>query len=656
MPSSVPQDEPGLRLTARVFGAGFGFLLVWTLGVHLATFLALPFERLYLVGAAALVGALCGALFPALSVFGDRGIALPEPYPAGGAASGGWLLSAVLVLFFLLTAGVQYKLSLFTPFWIACVLIAALALWVSAKGYLPEQFVMLPVAPARGPIGLTFVVCALALMAFYFLTAIPDADDTLFLNFATGARTLRGALFTQDTMLGLPGLSFIKSTYRLESIQLLAALISDLSGWPVLVAAHTAIPALICIWAASALTLVHALLFPRLLALTLGFHLLVLIALDGALQSYGYHGVARFFQGKGPFVTVLVPLIWTLSLLAMRQRGWLAVHLLAGLVVISVGMTANAVYAAPLTAALVALVHLFLGGKTRWRSFRLLEIVVYPAVLIAILLRVDPPGGSEFASPGTIGNALWSIVGSPPNMLLGLALMFGVACMPFWVPALRGATAYVLGLLVFVVNPFLWPAYGALTGNLNYRLFWAVPVPLIFAIVLGLVWSMRRGSLRLAVLVVLVLGVVGPGSLLHKTSFGFAPLKVPPTYGIARRIVAETPPGGLVLAPEEVSAWVPVIEGAPAVVEGRALYIPQRHDAMRQDLLDRRGDLYLFWVSKEGRGRDPATVLPLFGALGVNAVLIDDTRPHHGALIDSLRAAGFREAWHQGPYLFLVQP
>lgn len=652
-------------ITVRIFFAGFLFFLFWTLGVHLVTLRAMSFVTLYLVGGAALLAGTLGALKASqiAHVFTANALAMPSltwvsPPTAAHRNRLLVLLAAGLVVF-VATAALQYKFSLAEPFWVACLGVAAFALWEShgATAYAPVALSREDSEVSVRRRDLTFALAAIALLAFYFFTSVPDQDDSLFLNLAVGAKELRDSVFIGDTMLGIAGLDFIKSTYRLESYQLLTAFISDMTGLPVILIAHAVVPSLICIWTASILTLVHAALFPRRFGLTFVFHLVLLVALDGALRSYGYHAIPRFFQGKGPFVTTMIPLATVLTLSVVRTSSWVALALLAGTIVISIGFTANAVYVGPLAVALIGATWLFVGGEHRWRAFRLPLVILYPFLLALHLLINDPPGSSQMTSAGTIGGMLWGVFGSPPTMILGLALLFAAIISPIMAKGFRPISIYFALTLLLVLNPILLPPYAEyVTGYINYRLFWAVPAPFLIAVFFGLLWSSGRLSIRTGIAVLLVSGLIGSGSILNKAEFGFAALKVPtPEFEIAERIVEYDLGTRLLLAPESVSAWVTVFEGRPPVVEGRWLYIPQREDSEFRQVLDQRADLYVFWNRDPRAFDDNVDFLASISDLGVRAVLLDTKKALHVILEDALLNTGFEIAWREGDYTLLVQ-
>jgi len=506
---------------------------------------------------------------------------------------------------------------------------------------------------------LTFVLVALILLIFYLFTSVPDADDSLFLNFAVGAIQQRDALFATDTMLGIPGLSFLKSTYRLETYQLLAALISDATGLSVITAAHAVLPVFILIWAASIFVLLHRTIFRTYFPVTILFHLAVLIAIDGALRSYGYHAIPRFFQGKGPFVTLMVPLIAVLTVSALRDNRWMSVLLLAAVIVVSIGFTANAIYAGPFAAALVAIPFLFGPTGTRLRPFRLILIIVYPAILAGFLLAFDPPPSDMYPSEisgiadaiGPIGGILWGLMGTPYMHVVALGLVFLAAISAFANAAMRPVSIYVLGLLLFIMNPFLWDIFNrSVTGGNNYRLLWAVPVPFVLAVIAGVLWGTRILAVRCMVLVALGVAMIAPGSIFYRAETGFSLIKIPTEYEIAKAVNSAADSSDVILAPEEISAWIPTFDDARPVVESRGLYLVQRIGQFSPDQLSQRTALFQYWSSET-----PADLPDNFGdlieALAVSVIVVNTQQ--HIAAFEIVLALRFTKIADFGKYTVL---
>ncbi len=652
------------RLPLMVFTFGMGFLTVWSIAVHVITFNTLPFGSLYVAGLTALIGgfaasALSGAVAP---LFLSERARLPRMdlhLPAAKSYGGKiWIITGCLTVAFLYGALTQYKTSAFTPFWLVC-MISAVAALMLARDVKTPVLRFTPQAPdASLGTGRGFLVVAALMLVFYFVTSIPDADDSLLLNMAVGAGANREALYAADTMLGIPDLAFMKSTYRLEAFQLLAALISDMTGLQVIQSAHIVIPALICIWSASILSLLHAALFGRSFLATTLFHLAWLAALDGALESYGYHAIPRFFHGKAAFVTAMVPLIAFLTVFAVRHRNITAFLVLGAAMIVSLGLTANALYAAPLTAALCVAPMFLLGDMRRkLTSLGLVLVILYPAALAGVLIFFDPPEPSEVEAVGQIGGMFWGLLGANYSHLAGLCLMFGAAMAAILNRDLRFISVYVLVLFALILNPYLWDFYGrAVTGNLNSRLMWAVPVPFILAILAGVVWTSSVPLRRTLTLVLIGGFVILPGSVIHTAQWGIAGLKIPqPDYAIAQQVNGMTQQDGLILAPEEISTWIPTLDGARAVVEGRAIYLAQRKKQLSEEEYANRATALGLLTADVISADDADAITQALRALDVDAILVPQDHPAFAFVSDRQAELGYRTRAPIDRYVLFVE-
>jgi len=657
-----------ISFVVSVFTFGLAFLCLWSVGTQIASLSALPFATLYPIFIAALVASAGICRLKVAPIFDSSRLQIPSISIRPSAIKDAGILPiatvVVLTLAFVAAGAIQYKTSNFFPLWGLGLVAALLALLLGpragASGVIslgqPAENSPTPYA------SLTFVLVALILLIFYFFTSVPDADDSLFLNFAVGAIQQRDALFATDTMLGIPELIFLKSTYRLETYQLLAALISDVTGLSVIIAAHAVLPAFILVWAASVFVLLHRAIFRSYFLVTIVFHLAVLIAVDGALQSYGYHAIPRFFQGKGPFVTLMVPLIAVLTVSALRDNRWMSVILLAAAVVVSIGFTANAIYAGPFAAALVAIPFLFGLAGTRLRPFRLILVVIYPAILAGFLLAFDPPPSDMHPSEisgiadaiGPIGGVLWGLMGTPYMHVVALGLIFLAAISAFANTAMRPVSIYAMGLLLFVMNPFLWDIFNrSVTGGNNYRLLWAVPVPFVLAVIAGVLWGTRILAVRGLLLVALGVSMVAPGSIFYRAQTGFSLIKIPiPEYEIAKAVNGAAGSSDIILAPEEISAWIPTFDDARPVVESRGLYLVQRIGQFSPDQLSQRTALFQYW-SSETPADLPDNLGDLIEALAVSVIVVNTQQPNHIAAFEIMLSLGFTENAKFGKYTVL---
>ncbi|EYD70868.1 DUF6077 domain-containing protein [Limimaricola hongkongensis] len=619
-------------LAERVFLALLAFFTAFTLQAQLLSLLDAPFAFLYAALILAIGAALLGAfLAPALTLRLRGGaFALPpitrEAFALGQpnraiCAAGGLALALAL-----LAAIALQKADAFTPFWAA--ILASSLLGASQAGRLTEPPATLhpPAAtPVEPPSGLGFLAVLLAALLLYSVTLVPNVDDALFLSLAAGAKDAPGGIMEFDTMLGVPGIGVIKSTYQIESYLLLSSVLSKLFGLETIFVAHAVVPALSIAFGVSVLAIIFSTLFGRHWMVCMGFYLAIFVLLNGEMRSFGNFGLFRMFQGKAVLVMVMIPAIIAATICTIRQGGafWLAIT--GALMVTAVGFSANALYIGPLAAGLVALVALINGGTAeRIRALSLAAAVLYPLALALYLLAFDPPGPSEYADASAPAAVMWRLLGEPYLHAAFLVVLIAAALSGLVLRPLRAVSLYVGLFFLVVFNPFLWELYGAsVTGNVNERLLWAVPVPLIAATALGLAWVSLRAPLARAALGLAVLATTAlPGSLLlqqERFAWRVSPIKVmQPAYDTAREVNGVLRDDQVALLPEPLAIWVVTLDDARPVVEARAIYTPQRRHLLPDNHLQTRRALF-DWVSCRGEGAISERAL---SEIGVGLVVI----------------------------------
>jgi hypothetical protein len=224
---------------------------------------------------------------------------------------------------------------------------------------------------------------------FYLFSHRFDLDDANFVNLAVGARRFDGPVLDVDTMLGHGPGPIHLPTYRVHSFELLVATLADLLALPTIDVAHIVVPLLFTILFVIAVARIG---YESIRNDWIGAFLLLLalqLFAGTTLDGWGIHGLTRFFEGKAEFVTIVVPLLIYYSYRAIRDGRLLDFIMIAVLQISAVGLTANALYGAPLAVGLASLSAAIAQGLNKITIARFLGInatSIYPVAIGAALL------------------------------------------------------------------------------------------------------------------------------------------------------------------------------------------------------------------------------------------------------------------------------
>jgi hypothetical protein len=472
-------------------------------------------------------------------------------------------------------------------------------------------------------------------------------------------------LLARDTLHGRFDLPVHLSSYRLHSYELAIGALSLFSGVPPIYLFHLLAAPL----AALCVPLAHAALFrlltPRVWLWSSAALVLVLAAPAESHRWYGNFAFVRIWQGKSILLAVLLPLVAAFGLrfaLAPGRRAWL---LLAGAQIAAVGASATALWVAPATAwvALASALRLRRRDLSRFALGALAS--AYPIALglsQASGMRESSPHLSARFLPGEqLAVALTTAFGDATLLRVGAAaLLCSFAC---WGRGLgrRYAIAAPLAAALVLLAPWCDAFVRAnVTGPSYWRAMWAVPAPILIALVLvaPLQWERAGGRLAAAALAA-AFAVAVP------TSYGFSVenqvrlawpgLKVPAaSFEWARRI-DELAPGAAVVAPQDISTWIPTLPHPAYPLAVRSYLHPLRERIGEEQFRERT----LMTSLADGRPAGPREQ-EIFArgldAYGIRAVCLRRSE-HAEALREILRRAGFRlrvqathtEIWLRGP-------
>ncbi len=569
--------------------AVLGSFAGWTLGSIPLTLAGAPFATLWIAGVAGVIGAVIGArcgpaLWPA--------VVLPEVAPAFRLPS---LRSALPWLagtgVFLVAAVWFVKSGNALTLWAVMLVLAVAAFFTSRPENLPERTTS-GRAPAPNLSLWAVALLALGIIALYVILHRPDADDAFYLNLPLGLQLPGAGMMVEDTMYGTPGWPILGSNYRAESLPTLTAALAWATGLSVTAVAHGVLPVIWCLTWALTLAVIGRMAVGRHWWIFAILSVLATMALAGTLQTWGTHGVARMFHGKAPLLVIVVPLIVQTVLmvhgnLVSTGRAWTLLFIFQ---TAALGLTANAIYIAPLTLGL-SLAATFLIRPDLKRSLILLTAAAVPLLVGVWLVAVDPPVVAGHGND-VRDLSLWDMAGGKVNLGVLLVTLLAAALAARFVPGTRVLTAFVLAGLVLIVNPLLWPLFNQhVTGGLAFRVWWAIPVPMLLA--LGLTWAASQTPRPKLAAALVAAGLAGmavlPSGLIGMADTSLKPSlrKLPAEADLARQIV-DMAGQSMTLAPEAIAAWLPILETRPPVVFSRSLYLFHSGQVMRPEAIASR--------------------------------------------------------------------
>lgn len=575
-----------------------GFFTGWTVCSIPLTLFGAPFSMLWIafVGGGVGVGlglASRGVLADILLVVRD------EPLKSGPLRSMDMAIIIVVII------GVLGATVIFIPtgdarvLWGVLLVSAVFVLWRTRGAEPVDHWVR------HAPPSVTAtLILGLALFSINVVVLRADGDDAFYLNLPMGIINASHGMLVWDTMYGAQDWPVLGTNYRVEGMQTFIAAMSWASGLSVVFVSHVILPAIWClVWAATVGVLGTSLFGSRWWV----FAVLAVVStfvFAGTLQSWGVHGITRLFHGKALLILIIVPLLFMVTLRAdaLKMAMLKIIPIQSGLIIAAIGLTANSIYLAPLVLGLTVCANwLVRGFRTPQRL--LVLVAVTPAVAIGLwLMFFDPPVSvPPVENPNFAGLAVWNMF--PNKILLALmALTLAASVLAAFVASsARFFAACTVGALIFIINPFIWPLYdGFVTGGLNFRLWWALPVPFVFAVLLSwgiiqfdrLRWMFPSAVCALCALSVLSGGLFG----MPETDFSPSLTKRPVVQSLVAQSVVDTAQGAKVLAVEEIAEWIPTFQGHPPQVYIRQIYLDQNLTVVPAENLGPRIDLYK-WIN-----------------------------------------------------------
>jgi hypothetical protein len=508
-------------------------------------------------------------------------------------------------------------------------------------------------APDKHSSQVVAAVAAAAVIAT-LLAKRPDSDDSFYLSIpATLLRWPDQPILLKDTIYRIADLPLQLPVYRLHSYEVLIGLLARLTHVQPAYVAYFFMPALFSALSVVAWAQLLRFLAPTQWKPTLFILFVCVLSLGEAHHAYGNFAFVRMFQGKAILATFMVPSIIYYAIAFSNKstlRNWL---LLFAAQIAAIGITSSALFVAPLTAGLT------LAGTwspnavaTRRLALGLLasSYVFAAAAVMALLTH----GGGGFVS----SNAM-------PPVLPWFEQTMGIRSTPLLMVVLLSSWAFVeeraqkklllgssLFFLVIVLNPYAYQFFADhLTGTSTYwRLFWALPLPFMLAIMLHRMWSLasrlRPNFLTLGARALMVtltaLFAFNAGSLRasNGVTIGLPTLKVPsPDYYFAKFLASNLSESEVLLAPESVTAWLPTFSKHPTLLSARAIYTV---GAFGQEDGTRRNSLQLYVAGIKPMQDGPMQIQRAIHDYALSAVVAVRSSPWENEIVGFLSTQGWR--------------
>ncbi len=511
----------------------------------------------------------------------------------------------------------------------------------------------------------------------------PDMDDALYINMAASAADHPDApLLARDHLHGLDDVPMVLPTYRAHSLEPLAGGMARLTGLPAVFWLHLVFAPVAAMLAVFVIARLARLVAPGRWLATTAATVAILLVVGDTHAWYSNLAFVRLHQGKGIFLTVMVPLILAYGIEAVRhpsRKNWLR---LAGVQVVAIGVTATALWLAPALAVTGVLLSIRPDRKGL-RNIGIAVITTFYALTLAmgfwhtyyrpnsVLSRVFSGRSASVRTPGAvpekvhretieanvrIAETVSKVVG---DGRLRLAV-FGLLLWGWWLsPETMVRRLNLVCTAVFAVvflNPYLVPLVAtSVTGEWTFwRVSWILPVPLLAGLALTSPvvrlpgW---RGPAAAAGLTALVLTFIPSARVFGSADgarIGAPSLKVPAEYEVARALVELVPEGSMVVAPIEVAPWVATFHHPPYPVVVRLQYVHMVEAALGPKATNRRVKAVLAVTKPHARGRPLFNLFKLVDTSPVVGVVVASDSDPTSRLERGLQKRGFSREW-SGP-------
>ncbi len=451
----------------------------------------------------------------------------------------------------------------------------------------------------------------------------PDYDDAFYVNVAVAAADFpEHALLAGDTLHGVENLPLHMPAHRIHSYELWNGALSYLTGVKAIFLFHWFSAALF----AALVVLAHAKLFrqlvPRVWPWAVAALLVVLIGVGETHRWFGNFGLVRIWQGKGIYLFVFMPLVYSYAIaFALRPSTtrWL---LLAAAQTAAVGCSSSAIWAAPV-GALMAMCCVLRPTPTGLFRLAIGALTSSYVFTVGLLLKqkLQPmlaPMIEEHAFGSQLDNALKLTLGTENLLIFGLAAMLLAWAVSPRGLAQRFAIALPLAAWLVLLNPYMDRWVGSnLTGPSYWRAMWSIPIPILMVLLLIAPLHVGRtprhrvlSRAAFALGCIAFLSFVPEFSAISERNVGAGTVgirigrprrKVPDDlYRWASALNHSVPEGSFVVAPPDIGMWIPTMHHHSHPLQVRKLYLSRQ----RRNLGDEDVDLRMLMTQYVGGGAE----------------------------------------------------
>ena len=562
-----------------------------------------------------------------------------------------WLVAALAIL------AIKALNGSYGIFWLVCLLFLMAWLFVRRRD---ASAGFRPLAVRKGQIFL--LACLMvACGVITYVVHRPDPDDSFFVGVISDAVAHPHLpVLGHDPLYGQDRLPLILPTYAVDSFELLTASLAVTFGGNPIFWAHAIMPTLFGALLPLAWAFLMRRITPRWMEATLAAMALLLL-LGETHHNVGNFALVRLFQGKSELVSIGVPLLFACAWEFQdtgKSRDWVTLFFCT---LAALGMSSSGIFVIPLALGMAAV-----GSWQSGRTARTLAALLPAAYPLACGLALRGNFEAVAAVLDRLHRAVGGIVVDNFGERGQYVILFGLLAAPIFAPSpqirrrLGGAAAlFLLGPL----NPFLFQIFCKLaTTETVWRILWSLPAVLFPSV--AIVWIMQAAWERwkIAGLALAALTTAGAAIFLfpkptlrpsNHLNYSLQPFKLPsPQWQLAQYAAKAAPPGMAVLAPENIAAWIPLLEVRPPLVSVRSNYDDQMAVRLPAGQGAERRQLRLLVSGSSFPPRQAARSLDALP--GFHVGLIVCTRGAAAHLTPLLVRRGFRRTLADSGYVFFV--